>query len=119
MRGVWALNILATAPNFRTVLIGLFALGACNNPECPEVETGHPMFDSNHRPYIDQAIELWALQNNSTRDRVMRGSYIVAMDFPEEICISIQMNIGGFGGEPVYCFSQKTGALTRRYDDVE
>lgn len=92
---------------------------SCNNASCPDTNSWRPMFSAEDQPYIDRAVRLWSWKTNSSPEQAMRSRYVMAMYFPEETCVSIQLETYGVGGEPIYCFNRKSEALTKRYDDVE
>lgn len=75
--------------------------------------------DEEDRRYIERAVAHWARKTNATVERARLERQGKVMYFPNEACVSLEMELGGAGGTPIYCFSLQGGQLTRRYDDVE
>lgn len=69
--------------------------------------------------FVTKASSIWAKKNGTTISQAMEGRYAKTMHLEREVCVSLNMEIGGVGGAPVYCFDSRTGVLTRAYDDVE
>jgi hypothetical protein len=69
--------------------------------------------------YIDRAFEYWSRKTNATIAQVRADRTGKVMYFPTEACVSLELEPGGVGGVPIYCFDLQNDRLTRRYDDVE
>ena len=70
-------------------------------------------------PFIKQAARFWAAKNKTTADQILEHEYGKVIYFPRWACVSLQIEVGGVGGTPVYCFDRQTGKLVWRFDDVE
>lgn len=70
-------------------------------------------------PYIRRAATYWAQKNGITSDRAMIDRYGKAIYFSGQACVSLELEAGGVGGVPVYCFDEQNGKLISRYDEVE
>jgi hypothetical protein len=71
------------------------------------------------RPFIERAAAYWGNKNGSSPKQAMRERYARVIYMGKETCVSLQIEIGGVGGVPVYCFDTETKQLTRKFDDVE
>jgi hypothetical protein len=69
--------------------------------------------------YINMALEYWARKTNTTVERAKVGRIGKVIYFPTEACVSLDMEAGGAGGVPIYCFDLQNDRLTRSHDDVE
>ena len=70
-------------------------------------------------PYIQKAEIYWAQKDGTTVIKAMDCRYGKVIYFAEWICVSLEIEAGGVGGVPVYCFDERSGQLKNRYDDVE
>ena len=70
-------------------------------------------------PFVNRAFARWAIKNGVSPSRAMNGRYARVIRFEREVCVSLNMELGGVGGIPVYCFDAVTRAPTRKNDDVE
>ena len=64
----------------------------------------------------NDAIRRWIQKTNS---RGMKERYPFLMAFPDRNCIQLRLEVGGVGGEPVYCYRANTLQLIEEYSDVE
>lgn len=71
------------------------------------------------KPYIDAAAFYWAKKTHDHPNLAMRERYAKVMYIGGDVCVSLEIDLGGVGGVPVYCFDQTSRRLTRKYDDVE
>jgi hypothetical protein len=70
-------------------------------------------------PYIQKAAFYWSQKTGTTPGKAMVDRYAKVMFFDGRVCASIEVEAGGVGGVPVYCFDERSGRLLARYDDVE
>jgi hypothetical protein len=70
-------------------------------------------------PFIRKAGELWSDKSHEPLAMVMRGRFPLVLHLGEETCVELRLSAGSLGGNPVYCFNQHSGHLTRRFDMVE
>lgn len=70
-------------------------------------------------PFVNRAFVKWAAKNGVSPARAMNGRYARVVRLEREVCVSLNMELGGVGGIPVYCFDVNTRALTRESDNIE
>lgn len=78
-----------------------------------------PASVASDEPYIRKAAIYWGQKNATTAIRAMKDRYGKVMFLPGRACVSLELEAGGVGGVPVYCFDERSGRLMNRYDDVE
>jgi|GEM_PF-6997586 len=71
------------------------------------------------QPYIKKAASYWGQKNGTTTSKAMAERYGKVIFFGGQVCVSLDLDAGGVGGVPVYCFDEHTGQLKHRYDEVE
>lgn len=65
-------------------------------------------------PFIDRAVDLWAVENNQPKNRVLEGRFPIVVQFRQETCVVLALKLfAAVGGDPIYCFDPKTRKLTR------
>ncbi|WP_407826582.1 hypothetical protein [Sphingomonas sp.] len=62
------------------------------------------------------AIQRWLAKNHA---RELKETYPVVMSFPDRNCIQLKMELGGVGGEPIYCYRANSLQLVEEVSDVE
>lgn len=70
-------------------------------------------------PYIQKAATLWGQKNGTTASKAMTNRYGKVIFFSRQACVSLELEAGGVGGVPVYCFDERSGRLKERHDKVE
>jgi hypothetical protein len=70
-------------------------------------------------PYIQKAAVFWSQKTGTTPSKAMVDRYGKVIFFAGRVCVSVEVEAGGVGGVPVYCFEERSGRLLARYDDVE
>lgn len=78
-----------------------------------------PVSVESDEPYVRRAAIFWGAKNGTTAVNAMNGRYGKVVYFSGQACVSLEVEAGGVGGVPVYCFDEHNGQLTGRYDDVE
>ena len=71
------------------------------------------------KDYVSRAATYWAMKNGMSPARAMEGRYPKVMYIADNVCVSLETEIGGAGEAPVYCFDAETKRLTRKEDNVE
>jgi len=65
-------------------------------------------------PFIDRAVDLWAVENNQPKSQVLARRFPVVVEFRRETCVVLALKLfAAVGGDPIYCFDPKTRKLTR------
>lgn len=78
-----------------------------------------PASVASDQPYIKKAAAYWGQKSGSTADKAMIDRYGKVIFLAGKVCVSLEIESGGVGGVPVYCFDERSGQLKDRYDDVE
>ena len=66
------------------------------------------------QPFIDRAIDLWAVQNNQPKSQILERRFPVVVPFRHETCVVLELKLfAAVGGDPIYCFDPDTKKLTR------
>nr|PZN74764.1 MAG: hypothetical protein DIU57_18905 [Pseudomonadota bacterium] len=78
-----------------------------------------PVSVQSDEPYIQKAATYWGRKTGTTTSRAMNDRYGKVIFFAGQACVSLELEAGGVGGVPVYCFDERSGQLTGRYDNVE
>lgn len=71
------------------------------------------------QPFVTEAIRLWSEKTHSSPDTAMNERFSKVMYIDREVCVSLEIDLGGVGGVPVYCFDSDNQKLTKRIDNVE
>lgn len=98
--------------------VASLAVNVVQNRQLKQLRTEPPSTASDQR-YIDSAIQLWSAHIRRPPEHAVEGRFAKVMYIGEEVCVSLEINVGGVGGTPVYCFRGNDGKLTRRYDKVQ
>jgi len=78
-----------------------------------------PPSTASDEQYINYAASLWAKKTHVSVVEAMKERYARVIYFQQSVCVSIENDLGGVGGVPVYCFDVHNNSLIRRFDDVE
>jgi hypothetical protein len=73
------------------------------------------MFDDNE--FLQKSVRLWSSYSKEPYRHIVDTSYPNIVDTGKETCVSIEPF--GLGGEPVYCFDNKTKKTTLVRQEVE
>lgn len=66
------------------------------------------------QPFIDRALDLWAVENNQARDKILTFRFPIVLRFRTETCVALELKMyAAAGGTPIYCFDPKSLRLTR------
>ena len=78
-----------------------------------------PASVASDEPYIRKAATYWGQKVGKTPSKAMIDRYGKVIFFFQQACVSLELEAGGVGGTPVYCFDKRNGRLNERYDNVE
>lgn len=69
--------------------------------------------------FIEAAAKLWAVKTHTPPEQALKDRYARVMRIGDAVCVSIEVETGGVGGVPVYCFDEASTKIKLKYDDVE
>ena len=70
-------------------------------------------------PFINLATSEWAKKNGVAKEVAMKGRYAKVMHIGPAVCVSLNVELGGVGEAPVYCYRSSTRKMIQRFDNVE
>lgn len=70
-------------------------------------------------PFINLAASEWAKKNGVAKEVAMKGRYAKVMHIGPSVCVSLNIELGGLGEAPVYCYISSSRKMIRRFDNVE
>lgn len=107
--------IISSGFLFATVLIGSLWL------HCHDILSyrNQPSYYRSDQPYVDRAVNMWSTKVQIAPVQAMENRYPVTVHLNEITCVELRLKVGSVGGNPTYCFNDKTFSTISRYDDVE
>jgi hypothetical protein len=79
-----------------------------------EAERRVTYFEPDDRPFIDRAIDLWAVENKQPKQEILTRRFPIVVLFRNETCVVLSLKLyAAAGGDPIYCFDPQSMALTR------
>ena len=91
------------------VLLGLLILNYNGRYAAERRVTAYP----EDQPLIDRAVDLWSVENNQAREKILVERFPIVLEFRTETCVALKLQVMAAGGTPIYCFDPKTLKLTR------
>lgn len=81
--------------------------------------TARPPALQDDNPFIDLAASEWAKKNSIPKESAMKGRYAKVMHIGPDVCVSLNIELGGVGEAPVYCYIGGNKNIIKRFDNVE
>jgi hypothetical protein len=82
-----------------------------------EKDDRQPHYYRSDQPFVDKAIFLWSRNTKASPAHAMRSRYPQVIYLGDEVCVALLLKKGSVGGNPAYCFDEKSGKLTKKYED--
>ena len=78
-----------------------------------------PSYYPTDKAYIERASKAWSKKSLQTLEEIEKDRCATTIYFPDKICVSLDLELGGLGESPVYCSRKTDGKLLEEYSDVE
>lgn len=80
------------------------------------------VYSSSEAAYAERAVALWSRFNGEPQEQIKKSRLPVAIKFDSKTCIQLKTipgQLGGIGGNPVYCFDNESEKLVYKSETVD